>query len=260
MDLGLRDKVALVTGASRGIGAGVAAELAREGCRVVLVARDRAKLVEHIAAIRAAGGQAWAYECDLRDAGAVTSLLEAVNRDVGGIDILVANAGSARMGVFLELTEADWAEGFGLKFFGHMRLIKAAWPQLRQARGNVVMIAGSAGRTSSATTAITGSVNAALLNLTKTLSVLGMDEGVRVNAINPGAIKTDRYIGRIREAMKASGKTEAEVEKSFAEDRGNAPIGEPADVADLVCFLASKRSRHLQGVMIDVDGGKTKTL
>lgn len=260
MNLGLRDKVALVTGASRGIGSAIAAELAREGCQVILVARGREKLDQRVAEIRAEGGKAVAYASDLREPAAITALLAEVNGQFGGVDILVANAGSASMGHFLELTDADWHEGFALKFFGHMRLIRSAWPQLKAKHGAVVMIAGAAGRTPAATAAVTGAVNAALLNLTKTLATLGIGDGVRVNAINPGAIKTDRYFQRIRNAVAERGETEAEAERRMAAERGNAPVGEPQDIADLVCFLVSERGKNLQGAIIDSDGGKTRTL
>ena len=260
MDLGLRGKVALVTGASRGIGAATAAQLGREGCTAILVARETATLEPHAAAIRAAGGKAAAFAADLRDAAAGAALLQAVRREFGDIAILVANAGSARMGHFLELSDAEWDEGFALKFFGHMRLIRSAWPQLKASRGSVVFIAGFAGRTPAANTGVLGAVNAALHNLTKTLACLGVDDGVTVNAINPGATRTERYYRQIHEAAERLGKSDQEIEDLRAAERGNTPLGEPNEVADLVCFLASKRGRHLQGTIIDIDGGKTKTL
>jgi len=260
MDLGLSGKVALVTGASRGIGSAIAAELAKEGCSVILVAMNQELLARNIDQIKAAGGKASGFSCDLRDASAVDAMLQKALTGVGAVDILVANAGTAKMGRFLEFTDRDWEEGFATKFFGHMRLIRSLWPSLKAQKGSLIVIAGSAGRTPAETSSITGSVNSALLNLTKSLAVLGAADRVRVNAINPGAIKTDRYADRILKAIKETGKSPEEIERHMAEERGNAPVGDPKDVADLVCFLASKRSKHLQGAIIDIDGGKTRTL
>ena len=116
----------------------------------------------------------------------------------GRLDVLVNNAGSTKRGDFLTLSEADWADGFGLKFFGAMRCSRAAWPHLQASRGTIVNIIGVGGRTGSAEFAIGGAVNAALMNLTKVLADRGVKDGVRVNAINPGGIKTDRLVTRVK--------------------------------------------------------------
>src|ERR1700761_9447597 len=130
MDLGLKGKVALVTGSSRGIGRGVALALATEGCDVMLTGRDEKALNEVAAAIRKQGGRAAVAAIDLRKPDAPAKLIEQVKRELGGLDILVNNAGATKRGDFLELTDADWEDGYALKFFGHMRLARAAWPLL----------------------------------------------------------------------------------------------------------------------------------
>ena len=260
MDLGIKNKVVLVTGASRGIGPIIAQALAREGCRVALAARDQALLDQRAAEIKAEGGEAAGFSFDLRMRESGAALVDAVVRKFGQIDVIVANAGSARLGDFLELTDDQWEEGFALKFFGQMRLIRAAWPVLKKSHGTIIMVAGSAGRTPSIESSITGSVNSAMLNLTKTLAIRGLGDGIRINAINPGAFQTHRYLERIANGMKKLGKNEAEVEQHLAAGRNNAPLGNSEDMAGLVCFLASAQSKHIHGAVIDIDGGKTRTL
>src|SRR6202049_1817762 len=128
MELGLKGKIALVTGSSRGIGRGVALALAAEGCDVMLTGRDQAALDEAAAAIRKLGRRAACSGGDLRENDAPGKLIEHVKREFGALDILVNNAGATKRGDFLELTDADWEDGYALKFFGHMRFFARRWP------------------------------------------------------------------------------------------------------------------------------------
>ncbi len=259
MEMTLTGKVAVVTGASRGIGAEIARELARGGCAVALAARSGDELRARAAEIVGAGGKALAHVADLREPGAPAALVEAAVAAFGGVDIVVANAGATKRGDFVSLSDADWQDGFALKFFSHMRLIRAAWPRLAAGKGSVVIISGIGGRTPGADFAIGGAVNAALLAATKALADRGYADGIQVNAINPGDIRTDRFAKRIKEAAAAQGIDEAEAERrQIARDRTRR-IGEPADIAGLVRFIVSQRGSFLQGAIIDMDGGKTKT-
>ena len=260
MELGLRNKVGVITGASRGIGAEVARELAREGCSLVLTARSADELAERAAEARNLGARALAHASDLCEPPAAAALVASAVAEFGRLDFVVANAGAARMGDFLKLTDEDWQEGFALKFFGHLRLIRAAWPQLKANCGSIVIIAGIAGRTPLSTGVITGSVNAALLSLTKALAGRGIADGVQVNAINPGAVRTGRFAGRIRDVTASRGISEAEAERRYVAEHGVTRIGEPADIAGLASFILSRRGSFLQGALIDMDGGKTKTV
>jgi 3-oxoacyl-[acyl-carrier protein] reductase len=126
MQLGLTDKIALVTGSSRGIGRGIALALAAEGCDVMLTGRDKAALEETAAAVVKWGRRAGCALIDLREKDAPGKLIEQVKRDFGVLDILVNNAGATKRGDFLTLTDADWEDGYALKFFGHVRLARAA--------------------------------------------------------------------------------------------------------------------------------------
>src|SRR5204862_5047018 len=156
MDLKLAGKVAIVSGASRGIGRAIAQTLAAEGMKVSLAARSK-DLLEDLA--KSLKTDVLIQAVDLRDAGAAAAVVDATLKHFGAIDLLVNNAGATKRGDFFELSDADWADGFSLKFFGGMRLSRAAWPHLMAARGTIVNIIGVGGRTGNADFTIGGSVN-----------------------------------------------------------------------------------------------------
>jgi NAD(P)-dependent dehydrogenase (short-subunit alcohol dehydrogenase family) len=260
VELGLRGKVGIVTGASRGIGSAIALGLAAEGCRITITARSAGELEKNVEAMSRAGGEGLAHACDLTDTAAPKALLERTIARWGRIDFIVTNAGVAQMGDFLQLTDGDWEQGFGLKFFAHIRLLRAAWPELVRTSGTVVAIAGAAGRTPLPTSMITGSVNAASMAFIKALSGRGITDGVRVNAINPGAVRTDRFNGRLVKYASEHGIDLAEAERRMVVEGGVNRIGEPEDIANMTAFLLSDRAGYLQGSLIDIDGGKTRSL
>jgi 3-oxoacyl-[acyl-carrier protein] reductase len=257
MDLQLQNKVAIVTGASKGIGRAIAQTLAQEGMRLVVVARSRAQLEELAAPL---GGACLVQAADLTNSDVPAAVVAETMARYGRIDVLVNNAGSTKRGDFLTLSESDWADGFGLKFFGAMRLSRAAWPHLRASFGNIVNIVGIGGRTGSAEFAIGGAVNAALLNLTKVLADRGVKEGVRVNAINPGGIATERLQTRLKSFASEHNLDVAEAEQQMARAFGVARFGQPEEIAQLVAFLASPQAAFCQGTIVDADGGQTRTL
>src|SRR4029077_1296340 len=140
-------KMPFVSGGSRGIGRAIALRLAREGARVVIGARDKAALTAAADEIAKAGGIVETLAADLREPEAPGALVRAALQAFGAIDIVVNNAGATRRGEFLELSEADWSDGFALKFFGAVRLVRAAWPYLKERHGAVLNIIGTGGRT-----------------------------------------------------------------------------------------------------------------
>ncbi len=257
MDETLKGKVAVVTGASRGIGKAIAETLAERGMRLVLAARSR-DLLEKLAA--ALPTESLVYAVDLRDGNAPAELIAAANARFGQLDLLVNNAGATKRGDFLTLPDADWADGFALKFFGAMRCCRAAWPLLVNSRGCIVNIVGIGGRTGDAEFSIGGSVNSALLNLTKVLADRGIRDGVRVNAINPGLIATDRLQLRIKNFAQKHNLDESQARQELAQEMGIARFGMPEEIARVVAFLASPESGYIQGAIWDVDGGQTHTL
>jgi NAD(P)-dependent dehydrogenase (short-subunit alcohol dehydrogenase family) len=260
VELGLEGKVAVVTGASRGIGGAIARELAREGCAVAIAARSGEALDVLAGELGAVGSRVLAHAADLREADEPARLVEATVAAFGGVDVVVANAGTTKRGDFLALSDEDWQDGFALKLFAHVRLIRAAWPHLVATGGSVLSIAGVGGRTPGAEFAIGGSVNAAILSLAKALAARGVADGVRVNVVNPGPIRTERLRTRIRALADSAGVDEEEASGRLVADLGVTRFGEPEDVAALVAFVVSSRGGFLHGALIDVDGGQTRTI
>jgi 3-oxoacyl-[acyl-carrier protein] reductase len=259
MNLGLTGKVAIVTGSSRGIGRGVAELLAREGCDLVLHGRDKAALDEVAAAIKTIGRKAAVEVNDLMQPGSPEALVAAAEKNFGRLDILVNNAGATKRGDFRELTDADWKNGFELKFHAHVRLARAAWPLLVKGKGSVINIAGIGGREPEAEFGIGSSVNAAVVAWTKALADVGKTEGVQVNAIDPGRVETERLWRRVRERVKTTGESEAKVRAEFQAEFGITRFGTVEDIAGLIAFMASPHGRWLHGASIAMDGGEIRT-
>src|ERR1019366_7937149 len=197
---------------------------------------------------------------DLRLPESPAVLADFAAKRFDGIDIVVNNAGATKRGVFLELTDEDWADGFALKFFGAVRLTRAAWPHLKAAGGSVVNISGGGGRTPGAEFAIGGSVNAAMQSFTKAMAEVGIADGVQVNVINPGLVRTGRFQQRLEAVAAEKGVDLATAERQMVAASKTTRVGEPEDIAALVAFIAGPEGRFLQGAMIDMDGGSTKTL
>jgi NAD(P)-dependent dehydrogenase (short-subunit alcohol dehydrogenase family) len=264
MDLNLQGKTALVTGASRGIGASIAQELAREGVQVCLTARDTARLEEVAASITAISGsnRTAIIPCDIRDPAAAQTLINTTVSAFGRLDILVNNAGATKRADFFTLTEDDWMDGFALKFHGYVRTSRAAWPHLRERRGCIINIVCVGSRAGSAEFTIGGSVNVALLNFTKALADIGIKDGVRVNAINPGLIETERFgrnIERVTRLHNFASRDEA-IAFLLKSHGGVTRVGRPEEIGWLTAYLASEKADYIQGCIIDIDGGTTHSL
>ncbi|HKF13055.1 MAG TPA: SDR family NAD(P)-dependent oxidoreductase [Xanthobacteraceae bacterium] len=260
MELGLKGKVALVTGSSRGIGRGIALALAEQGCDLMLTARD-AKALEDVAqAIRGKQRKSAVRALDLREPSAAKTLVEAVSQEFGGLDILVNNAGATKRGDFFALTDSDWEDGYALKFFAHVRLARAAWPLLKERGGTLVAIAGTSGRKPEKQFTIGSSVNAAVAAFTKCLADLGKDDGVRVNCIHPSLVETERQWRRIRAEVERTGEPEAKIRAKFCRETGIIRYGTVEDVADFVTFIVSARATWLHGATVDLDGGEIPVL
>jgi NAD(P)-dependent dehydrogenase (short-subunit alcohol dehydrogenase family) len=256
----LAGKIAIVTGASRGIGRAIALRLGQDGATLVLAARSELDLAKVASEIKSAGGKATFVNRDLRDPAAPLAVVNAAIDAHGSIDIVVNNAGATKHGDFFALTEEDWTDGFALKFFCAVRLTREAWPYLKARQGSVLNIVGIGGRTPFAEFTIGGSVNGACLSFTKAIAELGVRDGIQVNAINPGRIRTERLERMIASQVAHHG---GDMEATLRETVRKADIvriGEPEDVANLAAFVLSPQSRFLHGALIDLDGGQTKTI
>src|SRR4029079_9831458 len=259
MELGLAGKVALVTGSSRGIGRGIALTLAGEGCDIFLTGTDEMMLKSATAEIEALGRKAKSLAIDLRKPEAPAALIEQVKSSFGRLDILVNNAGTTKRGDFFQLTDADWADGFALKFFAHVRLSRAAWPLLKASGGSVVGIGGTSGLIPAAVFTIGSSVNAAVAAFTKALADLGKTDGVQVNCIHPSYVDTEGFARRVKAAMERTGKTEAEIREWHRKDIGIIRLGTTDDVAGLIAFMVSPRGRWLARAHIAAARGRVTT-
>ncbi|MDX6270265.1 MAG: hypothetical protein QOD28_1488 [Acidobacteriota bacterium] len=257
MDLRLSGKVAVITGASRGIGRAVAEMLAAEGMRLALVARSGEQLD---ALAKSLPVETLVRVADLREADAPSAVIADAVERFGQLDLLVNNAGATQRGDFLSLADDAWADGFALKFYGAMRSARAAWPHLVASGGCIVNVVGVGGRAGSAEFTIGGAVNAALLNLTKALADRGVRDGVRVNAVNPGATATERLQTRIAQFASEHGVEREEATRRMSRALGTARFGEPAEIARAVAFLASPQAAYCQGTLLDADGGQTRAL
>lgn len=252
-------RVALVTGASRGIGRAVAEGLAADGHAVFLTAYTPETLATAEDAIgRLNGGATGSLAVDLREATSAPAIVEQVIARFGRLDLLVGNAGATKRGPFLDLTDDDFHDGFALKFHGHVRLTRAAWRHLASANGTVVNIIGAGARNPSMDFTIGGSVNAAFANFTKAIADLGRVDGVRVNAIHPGPVRTDRLTMLVESQAREQGTTPEAIVANMEGALKVTRVGEVEDIAHIVRFLASDRARLIHGALIDADGGLTR--
>ena len=262
MDLGLKGKVTLVTGGSKGIGKAVARGLAQEGARVAICARTQGELDATAAELtRTTGGEVFAVAGDLTREADVHEIVEATVARFGRIDVLVNNAGAAPGGLLLDLTEEDWHKALELKFLGYVRCMKAVIPHmLRQGGGRIVNIVGNDGVKPIGVELTPSAANAADLAVTVALAEQYGRHNICINAINPGPVATESWdgliggIARIRQISVAEAQKRAEV---------SIPLGRictPEEVANVAVFVASERASFMNGAVITLDGGQRKAL
>jgi 3-oxoacyl-[acyl-carrier protein] reductase len=254
MELGLRDKVAIVTGASRGIGKAIASALAAEGCRLVVIARGAQALHEAAAEFRSAGAEVLALSVDVTLSDALADVVEQTLASYGRIDILVHNAGGSRGQDVFDTSDDDWHAALALNVVALSNFARLVAPVMSaQGSGRIIAISSIFGRESGGRTSY-NALKAALISLTKSLALQLAPRNILVNSIAPGSIlfpgsSWDRRVKADPEGM------EDFVQKNLPLGR----FGAPEEVAALVVFLASAASSLITGSCITVDGGQSRS-
>ncbi len=253
MDLRLNGKTVLITGASQGIGAGLAAAFAEEGCHLHLTARNLANLsaVKEGVAQRFPAAVVTLHPLDLTEAGAC----ERLARDVGDVDILVNNAGVIPSGSLFDVDEAAWRAGWELKVFGYINLCRIYYARMKAAGGGIIINNIGNGGEVGDPRYIAGAVgNAGLMTFTRALGGSSLDDNIRVVGVNPGPVDTDRIYAMLKKrARDVLGDADR-----YQELAATYPLGRPAhvhEITDLIVFLASFRSGYTSGAIFTVDGG-----
>jgi NAD(P)-dependent dehydrogenase (short-subunit alcohol dehydrogenase family) len=254
----LAGKVAVISGASRGIGRAIAGRFVEEGARVVIAARNEEALDRAVTELNVSGQACRGVRADLSKAAGIAEVVAAAT-EWGGIDILVNNVGAAPAGRFLDLTDEQFLGAWTLKLLAGIRLMRAAIPQMiERGGGSIINITGLGGREPGPEAAAIASTNAAIRAVTKSVAREMAGKGIRVNAICPGAVRTERAIELARQTAAARGvPVEALEEEAMRAVPSGRPI-EPSEIAEVALFLAGGAAASLTGVEIVVDGGRSQ--
>jgi 3-oxoacyl-[acyl-carrier protein] reductase len=256
----VKQAVAVVTGASQGIGRCTAIRLAQDVASIVLVARNRAKLEDTAKAVEAAGAEALVLDIDLSEKDAAKKVVEQTLARFGRIDALLNIAGAVPQIDLFEMTDPQWDAGMALKLHGARRLTIEAWPALKASRGAVVLMSGNSAVFPKAPYAAVGTINAAIVALAKAFSDRGIADGVQVNSVLPGAVMTGRRRSYLGHWAPLHQMTVEEATEKFPKDAGIARYGQPEEIADLMAFLVSPAARWMTGSAIRMDGGEVKSI
>ena len=252
--------VAVVTGASSGIGRATALRLAQDFSAVVLVARDRSALEDVATAVQFEGSDALVHALDLREPRSAQMVVEGALARYGRIDALLNIAGAVPQTHLFEMTDAQWDDGMVLKLHGARRLTMRAWDALKAARGSVVLMSGSAALAPTPANAAVAAINAAITALAKAFAERGITDGVQVNSVLPGTVLTDRRRMFFEAWAPAHDMTVEEATKAFPARVGIERFGTPEEIADLMAYLVSPNARWMTGSSVRMDGGEVKTL
>lgn len=262
MDLGIEGRNAVVTGGSLGIGRAAAAELAANGVNVVIVARDEDRLKSAAAALSSnASGRVIPIAADLSRAEEVDRMTRQARAALGQVDILVNNAGSTPASGLVDTPDSVWQGGLDLKLMGYVRCARAFIPDMAARKwGRVVNVIGLGGHQIVPRYVAGGAINAALLNVTKSLAKEYASAGVTVNGVNPGPTETPRIHSLWAQRAKAEGKTVEEMAKRSIAAVPMGRIAQADEVAAMVAFLCSERAGYISGSLIDIDGASASGL
>jgi 3-oxoacyl-[acyl-carrier protein] reductase len=237
------ESVAIVTGASQGIGRATSLRLARDFSAVVLVARDKDRLEIAASDVGSAGAEAMTFDLDLRQPRSAEIIVKATLERWGRIDALLNIAGAVPPVDLFEMSDAQWDDGMALKFHGARRLTMRAWNALKASNGSVVLMSGSAAFDPKPGFAAVAAINAAINALAKAFAEQGIKDGIQVNSVSPGAVMTGRRRAFFEKWAPAHNLTVEEALQRFPEQAGITRFGKPEEIADLIGYLVSPAAR-----------------
>jgi 3-oxoacyl-[acyl-carrier protein] reductase len=253
-------RVAIVTGASSGIGKATALRLARDFSAVALAARRSGELDDVASQIRSIGAEPLVVALDLAGPDAAKALVDATYKKLGRIDAVVNVAGAVPGVDLFQMTDAQWRDGMELKFHGARRLTLAAWDALKQSKGSVVFISGNSAATPKPEAAAVGVINAAIEALSKAFAERGIADDIQVNAVSPGAVISPRRLSMLQKSAADKNLPLEQVRESFLKQVGIRRFGEVDEIADAIAHLLTPTAHWLTGTVLRVDGGEIKSM
>jgi 3-oxoacyl-[acyl-carrier protein] reductase len=263
MDLGIRNRRAIVTGGGSGIGYETARQFLEEGVRVVICGRSEGKInMARDTLASATGGEIHAVQTDMSKEADIARLVDTAKALLGGVDILVNNAGTMYSGRFVALTDESLKVQLETKLFGFMRAIRLVHPLMKpQKWGRIVNMIGGAGKEPDPYMFGSGMTNAALLNLTKSLSTEFGEDNVLVNAVCPGWVDTNLWrMNAVGLQQELGVKSEDDARRLATRKNSLGRFGKPEELANAIVFLCSERASYITGGSVTLDGGRLKSL
>jgi len=254
----MKNSIAIVTGASAGIGAATAIRLAKDFSGVVLVARREEELKITAEAVKAAGAEPLIIAADLRQVAAVDVVIDETIKKFGRIDAVVNIAGAVPQIHLFEMTDEQWNDGAEMKLHGARRLTIKAWPYLKESKGSVILTSGNSAEDPKPGFAAVATINAAIVALAKAFAEQGILDGIQVNSVLPGPVMSNRRIGFLKKWSASNNMTLEEAKTKFLEEAHIERYGEPEEIAELMAFIVSPAAKWMTGTAIRMDGGEVK--
>jgi len=250
--------VAVITGASQGIGRATAIRLARDFSAVALAARNADELKAVASAVKSAGAEPLVLDLDLSKVESAETLVQTTLDRFGRIDALLNIAGAVPQIDLFEMTDEQWCAGMELKLHGARRLTIQAWEALKNSNGSVVFMSGSASLDPKPAFAAVAATNAAITALAKAFAEQGIKDGVQVNSLVPGPVMTNRRRSFMDKWAPAHNMSVAEAMKKFPDEVGISRYGQPEEIAELIAFMVSPAAKWMTGTSVRMDGGEIK--